>query len=50
MATPFTHRRLTDVEDSAPRFGFGEIQEARCAHKHDEAEEIYVIIAGWWQD
>lgn len=71
MATPFTHKRLTDVEDSAPKFGFGEIQEARFAqsdleaertgiahirlkagkkqpfaHKHDEAEEIYVIIAG----
>ena len=71
MPNPFTHKRLTDVEDSAPKFGFGELQEARFArgdleaeqtgiahlrvkpgnrqpfaHKHDDAEEIYVIIAG----
>lgn len=71
MATPFTHKRLTDVEDSAPKFGFGEIQEARFAqgdleaeqtgiahhrlsagnkqpfgHKHENAEEVYVVIAG----
>ena len=67
----YTHRNLTDVEDSAPKFGFEEVQEARFAsdrleaadtgisyhrvlpgkrqafaHRHDEAEEVYVILAG----
>jgi mannose-6-phosphate isomerase-like protein (cupin superfamily) len=71
MHLPFTHKKLTEVKDSAPEFGIGEIQEARFAkddldaertglshlrlkpgkrspfgHKHDEAEEIYVVIAG----
>lgn len=71
MATPFTHKKLTDVKDSAPDFGHGENGEARFArgdfdgedtgfshhrvkpnrrqafgHKHDEAEEVYVVIAG----
>ena len=67
----YTHKKQTDVKDSAPEFGFGEISEARFAtddldatdtgvshynlkadsrqpfgHKHDEAEEVYVVIAG----
>ena len=71
MATPFTHKKLTEVKDSAPEFGMGDIQEARFArkdldaektgvshhrlkpsqrtpfgHKHEEAEEVYVVIAG----
>jgi mannose-6-phosphate isomerase-like protein (cupin superfamily) len=71
MAAPFTLKKLTDVEDSAPKFGFAEIQEARFAkhdleaedtgishhrlkankrqpfaHKHEQAEEIYVVLAG----
>ncbi len=71
MKNPFTHKKLTDVEDSAPKFGHGEVQEARFAnddletertgvsylavkagkrqgfaHKHDEAEEVYVVVAG----
>jgi mannose-6-phosphate isomerase-like protein (cupin superfamily) len=71
MSTPFTHKKLTDVEDSAPKFGFEEVQEARFAtsdlaaedtgvshhrvkpgrrqafaHRHDEAEEVYVILSG----
>jgi mannose-6-phosphate isomerase-like protein (cupin superfamily) len=71
MQLPFTHKKLTDVKDSAPEFGIGEVQEARFAkgdldaertglshlrlkpgkrspfgHKHDEAEEVYVVIAG----
>ena len=71
MAASYTVQKLTDVEDSAPKFGYGELQEARFAkrdleseqtglshlrvkagkrqgfaHKHDEAEEIYVVIAG----
>jgi mannose-6-phosphate isomerase-like protein (cupin superfamily) len=71
MHLPFTHKKLTDIKDSAPEFGIGEVQEARFAkddldaektglshlrlkpgkrspfgHKHEEAEEIYVVIAG----
>jgi len=71
MASPFTHKNLTQVEDSAPKFGHEESQEARFArgdleaedtglshlrvkpgkrqgfaHRHDEAEEIYVVVAG----
>jgi mannose-6-phosphate isomerase-like protein (cupin superfamily) len=71
MTTPYTLKRLTEVEDSAPKFGMGEVEEARFAngdldaektgvslhrlksgmrqpfgHKHDKAEEVYVVIAG----
>jgi mannose-6-phosphate isomerase-like protein (cupin superfamily) len=71
VATPYTLKQLKDVEDSAKKFGFGEIQEVRFAtedldaedtgvshhkikagmrqpfaHKHDKAEEIYVVLAG----
>lgn len=68
---PYTIRRLTETEDSAPKFGYGEIGEARFVtedldaertglshhrlrpgarqafgHRHDEAEEIYVVLSG----
>jgi mannose-6-phosphate isomerase-like protein (cupin superfamily) len=71
MPDAYTHLKLTDVKDSAPEFGMGEIQEARFAkgdldaertgvshhrlkpnqrtpfgHKHEKAEEVYVVIAG----
>ena len=71
MAGPYTLKKLTDVDDSAPRFGYDENQEARFAtkdleaeqtgisqhrvkpgkrqgfaHKHEQAEEVYVVIAG----
>src|SRR5436305_5222880 len=71
MSDPYTHKNLSEVEDSAPRFGFEELQEARFAygaldcdqvgfalervkpgkrqgfaHKHDEAEEVYVVVSG----
>ncbi|HEY4778050.1 MAG TPA: cupin domain-containing protein [Solirubrobacterales bacterium] len=71
MSTPFTHKKLTDVKDSAPEFGMEEVQEARFAkgdldaektgvshhrlkpgqrtpfgHKHEDAEEVYIVIAG----
>ena len=71
MASPFTIKKLTDVKDSAPEFGLGDVQAARFAkndldaehtgvtherinpnarpgfaHRHDKAEEIYVVIAG----
>jgi mannose-6-phosphate isomerase-like protein (cupin superfamily) len=67
----YTLKKLTDVEDAAPKFGIGEVQEARFAtgdlgaehtgfshhrlkpgkrqgfaHKHDEAEEVYVVLTG----
>jgi mannose-6-phosphate isomerase-like protein (cupin superfamily) len=71
MASPYTLIKLTDVEDSAPKFGLGDLQQARFAkgdlaaedtgvsyhrinagkrqgfgHKHDDAEEVYVVLAG----
>ncbi len=71
MSGPYTLKRLTDVEDSAPKFGFSDVQEARFAnddletehtgvshhrvkagerqafaHRHDNAEEVYVVLAG----
>ena len=71
MASAYTHKKLTEVDDSAPKFGYEEVQEARFAtkdleaedtgvshmrvkpgkrqgfaHKHDEAEEVYVVIRG----
>ena len=71
MSNPYTHVNLADVDDSAPGFGLGEVQETRFAtaaleaqrtgvtfqrvkpgarpgfaHRHDEAEEVYVVISG----
>jgi mannose-6-phosphate isomerase-like protein (cupin superfamily) len=71
MPAPFTHKKLTDVKDSAPEFGMEDVQEARFAkqdleaektgvshhrlkpnqrtpfgHRHEEAEEVYVVIGG----
>jgi mannose-6-phosphate isomerase-like protein (cupin superfamily) len=71
MAAPYTLKKLTDLEDSAPKSGLGDIQEARFAkdaldtedtgfsylrvkagqrqpfaHKHERAEEVYVVLAG----
>jgi len=71
MPAPYTHKNITDVADSAPKFGFGELQESRFAHhdfdaeqtgfshhrfkpgkrqgfghRHEQAEEIYFIVAG----
>jgi mannose-6-phosphate isomerase-like protein (cupin superfamily) len=31
MAAPYTLKKLTDIEDAAPKSGFGDIQEARFA-------------------
>jgi len=42
MAVPYTLKKLTDVEDSAPKFGFGELQEARFAKNDLEAEHTGV--------
>jgi mannose-6-phosphate isomerase-like protein (cupin superfamily) len=71
MPAPYTLKKLTDIEDAAPKSGFGDIQEARFAkdtldtedtgfsyhrvksgqrqpfgHKHEDAEEVYVVLAG----
>ena len=71
MRNPFTHKKLNEVKDSAPEFGYGDRMEARFAkddveaeetgfsfhrlkpgkrqpfgHRHDEAEEVYVIVRG----
>ncbi len=42
MPAPFTHRKLTDVKDSAPEFGMEDVQEARFAKGDLEAEETGV--------
>jgi mannose-6-phosphate isomerase-like protein (cupin superfamily) len=71
LAGRYTLKNLTDVDDSAPRFGYSEHQESRFAtsdldaeqtgishhrvkpgkrqgfaHRHDNAEEVYVILSG----
>ncbi len=71
MTDPYTLKNLAEVNDSAPKFGFEEVQEARFAtgdleaqdtgvshlrvkpdrrqafaHKHNEAEEVYVVVSG----
>jgi mannose-6-phosphate isomerase-like protein (cupin superfamily) len=71
MSTRYTVKRITEVDDSAPRFGFQDVQEARFArddlqaehtgvshhrlkpgrrqpfaHRHERAEEVYVVLAG----
>ena len=38
MAGPYTLKRLTEVGDSAPRFGFDDVQEARFASDDLETE------------
>jgi mannose-6-phosphate isomerase-like protein (cupin superfamily) len=38
----YTIKRLTDVKDSAPNFGYGELQEARFAREELEAERTGV--------
>src|SRR5215210_7588247 len=39
MTAAYTLRNLTDVEDSAVRFGIGEVQEARFANDDLEVEQ-----------
>jgi mannose-6-phosphate isomerase-like protein (cupin superfamily) len=71
MSASYTLKNLTDVEDSASKFGFDEVQQARFAnadldaehtgvslhrvkagkrqafaHRHESAEEIYVVLGG----
>jgi mannose-6-phosphate isomerase-like protein (cupin superfamily) len=39
MRNPFTHKKLDEVKDSAPGFGFGDDMEARFAKDDVDAEE-----------
>lgn len=39
MPTHYTHKKLTEVHDSAPDFGFGEHGEARFAKDELEAQQ-----------
>jgi uncharacterized cupin superfamily protein len=38
MAEPFTHKQLSEVEDSAKKFGFDEFMESRFAREDLDAE------------
>lgn len=42
MTASYTHKRLTDVKDSAPEFGLGGDQEARFAKDDLDAEQTGV--------
>jgi mannose-6-phosphate isomerase-like protein (cupin superfamily) len=42
VAAPYTRIKLTDVEDSAPKFGYGELQEARFARGDLDAQQTGV--------
>ncbi len=46
MATPYTHKNLADVKDSAPDFGLEQHFEAHFAKDALDAEEVYVVISG----
>ncbi len=39
MSNPFTHRKLTDVKDSAADFGHGDVMEVRFAKDDLETED-----------
>jgi uncharacterized cupin superfamily protein len=42
MPAPFTLKNLAEVDDSAPKFGYAEVQEARFAKDELEAEQTGV--------
>ena len=42
MAAPYTLKKLSEVDDSAPKFGVSEVQEARFANDDLEAEQTGV--------
>ena len=44
MDTAFTHKKLTDVKDSAPEFGLGEIQEARFANGDLDTRLVFACV------
>ncbi len=39
MTTPYTHKNLAEVKDSAPEFGFGEHGEVRFARDDFDAQD-----------
>jgi mannose-6-phosphate isomerase-like protein (cupin superfamily) len=39
MTAPYTLKRLTEIEDSAPKAGFGDVQEARFAKDALDTED-----------
>jgi mannose-6-phosphate isomerase-like protein (cupin superfamily) len=39
MAAPYTHKKITEVADSAPGLGAGEVQESRFAGAEFEAQD-----------
>jgi uncharacterized cupin superfamily protein len=40
MRNPFTHKKLTEVKNSAPEFGYDDVMEARFAREAFDAEEV----------
>lgn len=44
MPAPYTFKKLDEVEDSAPKFGFAEVQEARFAKDALEAQSTGVSL------
>jgi mannose-6-phosphate isomerase-like protein (cupin superfamily) len=46
----YTIKNLTETTDSAPKFGLDALGEPgkrqAFGHRHDEAEEIYVVLSG----
>jgi mannose-6-phosphate isomerase-like protein (cupin superfamily) len=40
MAAPYTIRNVRDVEDSAEKFGFGHVGEARFANEYLDTEQV----------
>ena len=44
MAETYTLKKLTEVDDSAPKFGMGDLQEARFATKDLEAQQTGVSL------
>src|SRR5262245_23846826 len=42
MARPYTIKNLEEVEDSAAKFGFGEVAEPRCANDDLQTEQTGV--------
>src|SRR3954465_10578697 len=44
MPAPYTYKKLDEVEDSAPKFGMEELQEARFANDALDAERTGVSL------
>ena len=44
MSTPYTHKKLTEVEDSAPKFGLAEMGETRFATGDLDAADTGVSL------